>query len=110
MVQALQEWIAQQGGALLTPVVSITLDGLGEIDGLARARLPDGQEAWLLISAKAKVWARRLPSSWSGCCGIRRPVSACGPRGWGIWCCRWCLDGPWIIGRWRRHSGRGLGC
>jgi hypothetical protein len=60
MVQAVQEWIAQQGGALLTPVVSITLDGLGEIDGLARARLPDGQEAWLLISAKAKVWARAV--------------------------------------------------
>jgi hypothetical protein len=55
-----QEWIAQQGGALLTPVVSITLDGLGEVDGLARARLPDGQEAWLLISAKAKVWARAV--------------------------------------------------
>jgi hypothetical protein len=60
MVQAVQEWIAQQGGALLTPVVSITLDGLGEVDGLARARLPDGQEAWLLISAKAKVWARAV--------------------------------------------------
>ncbi|MFZ8843886.1 hypothetical protein [Thermoflexus sp.] len=60
MVQALQEWIAQQGGALLTPVVSITLDGLGEVDGLARARLPDGREAWLLVSAKAKVWARSI--------------------------------------------------
>ncbi|WP_448591033.1 hypothetical protein [Thermoflexus hugenholtzii] len=60
MVQALQEWIAQQGGMLLTPVVSMTLDGLGEVDGLARARLPDGQEAWLLISAKAKVWARTI--------------------------------------------------
>jgi hypothetical protein len=60
MVQALQEWIAQQGGTLLTPVVSITLDGLGEVDGLARARLPDGREAWLLVSAKAKVWARSI--------------------------------------------------
>jgi len=60
MVQALQEWIAQQGGTLLTPVVSITLDGLGEVDGLARARLPDGREAWLLVSAKAKVWARTI--------------------------------------------------
>ncbi len=60
MVQALQEWIAQQGGALLTPVVSMTLDGLGEVDGLARARLPDGREAWLLVSAKAKVWARSI--------------------------------------------------
>ncbi|WP_448605342.1 hypothetical protein, partial [Thermoflexus hugenholtzii] len=60
MVQALQEWIAQQGGALLTPVVSMTLDGLGEVDGLARARLPDGREAWLLVSAKAKGWARSI--------------------------------------------------
>ncbi len=60
MVQALQEWIAQQGGTLLSPVVSITLDGLGEVDGLARARLPDGREAWLLVSAKAKVWARSI--------------------------------------------------
>ncbi|MCS7251950.1 MAG: hypothetical protein NZ572_05925 [Thermoflexus sp.] len=60
MIQALREWIAEQGGTLLGPVFSVTLDGVGEVDGVAQIRLQDGREVWVLISAKTKVWPRSI--------------------------------------------------
>ncbi|WP_322797792.1 hypothetical protein [Thermoflexus sp.] len=60
MIQALREWVAEQGGTLLGPVFSVTLDGVGEVDGVAQIRLQDGREVWVLVSAKTKVWPRSI--------------------------------------------------
>jgi Holliday junction resolvase-like predicted endonuclease len=58
MVAAVREWLSQRGYRLLQPIASVPLDGIGEIDGMARAVSPEGEEIWLLVSVKAKVWPR----------------------------------------------------
>ncbi|MCX7690465.1 hypothetical protein [Thermoflexus sp.] len=60
MIPALRAWVESQGGTLLGPVVSMTLDGIGEVDGVAQVRWPDGREGWLLVTAKTKVWPRSI--------------------------------------------------
>ncbi|GBD09838.1 Chromosome partition protein Smc [Candidatus Thermoflexus japonica] len=60
LIPALREWVKEQGGALVGPVVSMTLDGIGEVDGVARIRWPEGRETWVLVSVKARVWPRDI--------------------------------------------------
>jgi len=60
MIPALQAWVEGSGGTLMGPVVSMALDGIGEVDGVVRVRWPEGQEGWVLISVKAKVWPRGI--------------------------------------------------
>ncbi len=62
MVASILGWLAQRGYRLLGPIASVPLDGVGEVDGLAPVSLPEGGEAWLLVSVKAKVWPRDISS------------------------------------------------
>ncbi|MCS7251051.1 MAG: hypothetical protein NZ572_01200 [Thermoflexus sp.] len=60
LIPALRAWLESQGGTPLGPVVSMTLDGIGEVDGALPVRWPDGREGWILVSVKAKVWPRSI--------------------------------------------------
>ncbi|WP_448595603.1 hypothetical protein [Thermoflexus hugenholtzii] len=55
MVEAVQRYLAERGYALLEPIASLAIDRIGELDGIARVRGPDGEETWLLISVKARL-------------------------------------------------------
>ncbi|MCS6964466.1 MAG: hypothetical protein NZM16_10530 [Thermoflexus sp.] len=60
LIPALRVWLESQGGTPLGPVVAMTLDGIGEVDGALPVRWPDGREGWILVSVKAKVWPRSI--------------------------------------------------
>ncbi len=60
MVEALRAWVEEQGGTLLGIVVSITLDDFREVDGVVPVRFPDGQEGWILVSARWKAWPHSI--------------------------------------------------
>ncbi|MER3468257.1 MAG: hypothetical protein C4312_07085 [Thermoflexus sp.] len=60
MVQALRLWLEDRGWRLQVPVFSLTVNGIGELDGLVRAYTPEGAEVWLLVSVKSKVWPRDI--------------------------------------------------
>ncbi len=60
MIPALKAWVEGSGGTLTGPVVSMALDGIGVVDGVVRVRWPEGQEGWVLISVRAKVWPRGI--------------------------------------------------
>ncbi|MFN3929818.1 MAG: hypothetical protein ACK4OK_09325, partial [Thermoflexus sp.] len=82
MADALQSWIEGQGGTLLGPIISMTLDGIGEVDGVARVRFPDGSEGWVLASAKTKAWPRTIQEFVRGI--LQDPRARAGLRAKGI--------------------------
>ncbi|HXF68364.1 MAG TPA: hypothetical protein VNK89_01030 [Thermoflexus sp.] len=82
MADALQSWIEGQGGALLSPMISMALDGIGEIDGVVRVRFPDGSEGWVLASAKGKAWPRTIQEFVRGI--LQDPRARAGLRAKGI--------------------------
>ena len=60
MVEGIRRWLAEHGYRLSGPIASVPLDGIGELDGVAKAASPDGSEIWLVVSVKAKVWPRAV--------------------------------------------------
>jgi DNA repair exonuclease SbcCD ATPase subunit len=60
MVEAVQRYLAERGYVLLEPIATLAIDRIGELDGIARVRGPDGEEAWLLISVKARLGPRAV--------------------------------------------------
>ena len=60
MVEAVQRYLAQRGDTLLEPITTLTIDRIEELDGIARVRRPDGEEAWLIISVKARLGPRAV--------------------------------------------------
>jgi len=60
MVEALQRYLRERGYALLEPITTLAIDQMGELDGVARVRGPDGNEAWVLVSVKARVSPRAV--------------------------------------------------
>ncbi|WP_448593187.1 hypothetical protein [Thermoflexus hugenholtzii] len=60
MVEAVQRYLAERGYVLLEPIASLAIDRIGELDGIARVRGPDGEEAWLIISVKARLGPRAV--------------------------------------------------
>ena len=63
MVEAVQRYLAERGYVLLEPIATLAIDRIGELDGIARVRGPDGEEAWLLISVKARLGPRAVHDS-----------------------------------------------
>jgi len=60
MVEAVQRYLAERGYVLLEPITTLAIDRIGELDGIARVRGPDGQEAWFIISVKARLGPRAV--------------------------------------------------
>ncbi|SNB64163.1 coiled-coil domain-containing protein [Thermoflexus hugenholtzii] len=60
MVEAVQRYLAERGYVLLEPIATLAIDRIGELDGIARVRGPDGEEAWFIISVKARLGPRAV--------------------------------------------------
>ncbi|GBD36105.1 hypothetical protein HRbin36_01225 [bacterium HR36] len=60
LIPALRQWVEDQRATLVGPIVSMSLNGIDEVDGAARIRWPEGREGWVLVSVKAKVNPRDI--------------------------------------------------
>ena len=60
MVEAVQRYLAERGYVLLEPIATLAIDRIGELDGIARVRGPDGGEAWIIVSVKARLGPRAV--------------------------------------------------
>lgn len=54
MRPVVEAWLESKGFAVLDPLLAWSLDGLAELDGVARAQGPQGI-VWILASAKARI-------------------------------------------------------
>jgi len=83
MVEAVQRYLAKRGYVLLEPIATLAIDRIGELDGIARVRGPDGEEAWLLISVKARLGPRAVHDSADLLCNaaVQEALRAYGVRG-----------------------------
>ncbi|MER3468946.1 MAG: hypothetical protein C4314_02985 [Thermoflexus sp.] len=107
MVQALRLWLEDRGWRLQVPVFSLTVNGIGELDGLVRAYTPEGAEVWLLVSVKSKVWPRDI-LNFVGF--LQAPETAAALAAEGQPQAMWFSGWPWIAGRWSRRSSWEWGC
>ncbi|MDW7985210.1 MAG: hypothetical protein RMK16_11110, partial [Acidobacteriota bacterium] len=52
------QFLADRGLQRLTPIRTLHLNALGEIDGVVQVETPDGERLWVLIEAKVKLYPR----------------------------------------------------
>jgi hypothetical protein len=50
------QFLADRGLRRLTPIRALHLNALGEIDGVVQVETPTGEQLWVLIEAKVKLY------------------------------------------------------